>query len=313
MRRPRLRKRQSRFFSTLKEITIFHREKYKLDLRERIVSQLNLNPASVLSDRQEALRTVRRKFSMDMGDQPFYPELVEEVLDEDHSPDSENLRNDLIQRLTVKEQTSERTKEEVTFKQLLLESVRLLTGAGFHLDETIKKLTDNNQLLTSRKMPFMERLRNWIIKLVQNEGMTQIYEVEFFDVNTSSTKTEKVDFNKFVDELSQKSRLFSVMGIKTSPSFRKLQSASDEQVYSFVTRNLEETQLIYRRLNALDTFFKTEVPREERNRLRGIKLELNGIKNCIMKANQKKHEYVAKKEELEQMKKLGLNPDGMQS
>jgi hypothetical protein len=30
------------------------------------------------------------------------------------------------------------------------------------------------------------------------------------------------------------------------------------------------------------------------------------VKNAIIKANQKRHEYIAQKEELEQMKRLGI-------
>ena len=59
-------------------------------------------------------------------------------------------------------------------------------------------------------------------------------------------------------------------------------------------------------MEALDTYFKTEVPREK---VKGIKIELSSIKNSIVKANQKKHEYVAKKEEYDQFKKLGIDPD----
>jgi hypothetical protein len=37
--------------------------------------------------------------------------------------------------------------------------------------------------------------------------------------------------------------------------------------------------------------------------MRGIKPELSAIKNGIVKANQKRHEYIAQKEEVEQMKR----------
>jgi hypothetical protein len=43
--------------------------------------------------------------------------------------------------------------------------------------------------------------------------------------------------------------------------------------------------------------------------IRGIKLEITAIKNSVVKANQKRHEYVSQKEEIEQLKKLGVQPD----
>ncbi len=62
-------------------------------------------------------------------------------------------------------------------------------------------------------------------------------------------------------------------------------------------------------MTSLDTYFKSETTREQRARLRGITIELTGIKNAIVKTNQKKHEYVAKHEEIDQLKKLGINTE----
>jgi hypothetical protein len=65
-------------------------------------------------------------------------------------------------------------------------------------------------------------------------------------------------------------------------------------------------QRIVRNLASLDEFFKSTMPVEERSRLKGIKVELTSLKSAVMKANQKKHEYVSQKEEQEQMRKLGI-------
>ena len=67
--------------------------------------------------------------------------------------------------------------------------------------------------------------------------------------------------------------------------------------------------MIHRRAQALDTYFKSKATRDDRRKLRGIKIELTTIRNSIVKANQLKHEYTAKKEELEQMKRLGIKTE----
>ncbi len=92
-----------------------------------------------------------------------------------------------------------------------------------------------------------------------------------------------------------------------SPTFKRLEASSEESVYTFLNQNIEDIQLILRRLPALETFFKSEVPREERARLRTVKGDVNVIKAILVKTNQKRHEYVARKEELEQLKKLGID------
>ena len=60
-------------------------------------------------------------------------------------------------------------------------------------------------------------------------------------------------------------------------------------------------------MTALDEFFLDALNDPEvRNKARSIKTELTTIRNGIIKANQKKHEYIAQKEEEEQMKRLGI-------
>ena len=52
---------------------------------------------------------------------------------------------------------------------------------------------------------------------------------------------------------------------------------------------------------------RAPAPVEDRPKLKGIKAELLTIKGALIKANQKKHEYVAQMEEAEQMKRLGIS------
>jgi hypothetical protein len=40
---------------------------------------------------------------------------------------------------------------------------------------------------------------------------------------------------------------------------------------------------------------------------------MTAVKNSLIKANKKKHEYVSMKEEAEQMKRLGIKVDDQQS
>jgi hypothetical protein len=86
---------------------------------------------------------------------------------------------------------------------------------------------------------------------------------------------------------------------------QRLETAGDEHVFKFLERNLEELQLLVKRMNALDDHFKAVFPGEEKGKFKGIKAEITTIKNCIIKANQKRHEYHAQVEEEEQLRRLG--------
>jgi len=81
---------------------------------------------------------------------------------------------------------------------------------------------------------------------------------------------------------------------------------SEDQAYKFLQRNIEELQRALRTFAALEEYFKSEIQGESKARVRSIRVEMTTVKGAVIKANQKKHEYVAQREELEQMKRLGI-------
>ena len=134
----------------------------------------------------------------------------------------------------------------------------------------------------------------------------EVYTVEYLDETTGAHQSEAITFESFMESVAKKSRLYGAFLAKSGTSWTKLQAASEEQLYQFINKELGECHLIHRRCQALDIYFKATASKEERNKLRGVKIELTTIRNSIVKANQLKHEYVAKKDEVEQMKKLGI-------
>ena len=89
----------------------------------------------------------------------------------------------------------------------------------------------------------------------------------------------------------------------------KLNALPEDQVMNYLERTIRDVQSFFRTLTALDDFFKSTVEKEDRDRIKGIKPELASIKNSIVRANQIKHEYTARKEEEEQLKRMGINQD----
>ena len=89
----------------------------------------------------------------------------------------------------------------------------------------------------------------------------------------------------------------------------KLKAMNEEQCTAYLERTIRDVQNYLRILTALDDYFKTNVTQHERSRIKGIKPELASIKNCVVKANQLRAEYTAAKEEEEQMKRMGINPN----
>jgi hypothetical protein len=74
----------------------------------------------------------------------------------------------------------------------------------------------------------------------------------------------------------------------------------------YLTKQISECNHLMQLLTALDDYFKSAPMVENRSRIKGLKMELTSLKNCIVKTNQRKAEYTALIEEEEQLKKLGI-------
>ena len=151
------------------------------------------------------------------------------------------------------------------------------------------------------------KFKKWLESLVHKTEKSHIYTVDYFDERTGTTKQEKLNYDRFVDHTMKKAKLLGILASRVSTAYMRLENSNEEKLFEFLNTSVEELNYILKTLPALDTFFKSEIPRNLRSRIKGIKLEITALKNSVIKANQKKHEFVSKQEEHEQMKKLGIN------
>ena len=68
----------------------------------------------------------------------------------------------------------------------------------------------------------------------------------------------------------------------------------------------KENQRLFTIINALDDHFKSNVEVTQRPKVKGLKIDLSSYRNAIISINKKRGEYVSAKEEIEQMRKLGI-------
>jgi hypothetical protein len=292
--------------SCLKSLTEYHKERYKLELRQIVMPGLHIDADMAIGRRDEAMRLIKRKFAELASERPFYNELVEEVLLEDFASDGPNLREELLKKFAVAEEKKADKAQEKSYKGLIIEGVRALSAASFALEESVGKLVDDSALLASLDQGLGARLKRMLRKLFNPEVKGLVYQVEFLDPVTGSRTAEAVDFGAFVDETNKKARFLGSLVQRGGASARRLEGMDDEQAYKFLQRNIEELQRALRYLAALEEFFKSETPDEAKQRVKAVRAEITTIKGAVIKANQKKHEYVAQREEREQMNRLGI-------
>jgi hypothetical protein len=133
--------------------------------------------------------------------------------------------------------------------------------------------------------------------------------VEYLDPIKGVPVKEKVDFAQFRGEMDRKTRTLTALASRSGPAFNKMQSMAEDQLLGMLERNIRDAQTMHKILGALDDFFKLETDKEERDKVKGVKPELAVMKNAIVRANQRRHEFSAQKEEEEQMKKLGIGAE----
>jgi len=293
--------------TTIAEMVAFHREAWKLEFRLKVLGAAGIDAGLARSRPDDVVKAVKKPFSQLMAGRPFFPELVKEVLEEEYGEKAEDLRSSVLASLAVAgEKKASQAKKPQIDKSALLEAARILGRADVPLQEALQTVLENKESVMSRSLSLGEKLRQWILSSLGRKEEDDIFEIEFFERNEPSPRSEKLAFAPFVLTVQKKvSLLNSLMG-KSGSGYTHLEASSEEQIVEFLGKNLAEVERMRRRLEGLNSYFQGEAPREQRARLKGVKIPLESVKSCIVKANQKKHEYVAHKEEEEQMRKLGI-------
>ena len=303
-----LRKNAAAIVEQLKVIGSFQREEYKLRLRTQVLPSVP-NAPSLAPDSPDTLNILRRQFSQSGLPGPFIPELATEALLEEFGPDSAKLQQAVLDRLNVEESGGTKKKPMVELRQTLVDAVRALAASSRSLDASLERLRDNAEILENKQKSVMQRFKAWIDKLVNRRPKPVVYDVEYRDESTGAKHTESIALDTFLETIHKKATVYGSILARSGSVWAKIQKAEEEQLYKFLDKELGDCHLIHRRAMALDSYFKTKASRDDKKKLRGIKIELTTIRNSIVKANQLKHEYTAKKEELEQMKRLGIKTE----
>jgi hypothetical protein len=294
----KLPKSAASIMGVLRDLTAYHKESYKLNVRNAIGPQ---------SSEPSAL-AIKKKMNAAMPGTPFYQEIIEELIKEDYSADGPAMKEAILKSLQVAEEKPKAAKPKTSHKDILLNGIQAVGTSAALLNEIAQKLDENQTVLENQKKGFWIKLRQLFRSMMSSDPEDVVYELQFIDHTTGTEVWEHLNFFQFRVDLEKKIKIFGRM-TGQSPLMAKLKGMTEEQVFVYLERAIKDLQSLHRLLTALDEYFKSSVPREERDKIKGIKPELASIKNSYVKANQIRHDYSAQKEEEEQMKKLGINPD----
>ena len=295
-----LNKSFSPIMGYLKALTEYQREVYKLDLRD-ITSSMSPSDAANIAQ-------VRKKFLQLKQGAPFYPDLVEEVIKEDYSKEGQELREEILKKFRVADEKPKAVKAQVSFRGILIEGMQGLGGTAVTFNEICQKVDENQTILENEKKGFIQKLKKLMQQVFNKEPEPIIYDIEYTDPVKGIPVREKVNYMAFRSDMDRKIRTLALMASRGGGA-SKIDSMQEEQLVTFLEKSIRDVQNLHKTLTALDEFFKAEVEKEDREKIKGIKPELGVIKNAIIRANAKRHDYSAQKEEEEQLKRLGVKPE----
>jgi len=292
----------------LKTIRAFQRERYKLDLRTMVIPTVS-PPESLSQGGPEAVKAVRQVYAASGMAGPFIPDLVAAIVAEDYGPDSQKLRADALTRLRMRAETVKKRAAPVSLGQTLIDAIRAVAAASRAMEASLERLRENATILQNRKQSLGQRFRAWLDRVLKRSAKKHLYELQFMDEATGTRHRESVDLDAYLEKLHKKAQTYAGILTRTGSLWPKIEKAGEDQLYKYLNQELGELHLIHRRAIAFDSFFKTQTTQDEKRKLRGIKIEITTMRNAIAKANQLKHEYSSRKEEEEQLRKLGIARD----
>jgi len=282
----------------LKNLSIYHKETYKLNARK---ATTGMQPQEINA------ATIKKKMNSVMPGTVFYQEYIDEMIKEDYSKDGPAMREAVLKALLVSEDKPKTAKPKVDYKAMVLTGIVAIGNAAAVMNEIIQKIDENEEVLADQKKGFWEKLRQLIRAMMHAEPEEVFYDLLFVDQSTGVQKKETTNLHQFRGDLERKTRILAGMNAN-GPVMAKLKNMNEEQCTAYLERTIRDVQNYHRILTSLDDYFKSNISQSERARIKGIKPELASVKNCIVKANQLRAEYTAAKEEEEQMKRLGINP-----
>jgi|GEM_PF-1801237 len=301
-----LSQQTAKIFDNLKRITLFKREEYKLLLRSSFWSNLNLAAEEVIGNPDNVMNKIKKQFAAHLRGQVFVQELVKEILEEDFAANGPHLRGEVLQRIAVRKAVQAKAKVESDPRQDLMDAVRTLSTYNIPLDASLRKLQENAALLEIGQDSIMERFRRWIRSLMGVKNKPRVFLIDIVEPATGGTKQERLEFDPFVAEASTRVRILASMTNRTGANFQSLLQKGEDEILSWFERQFIEAAKSVERINGLDLFFKTEVPKERRSQVKGVKAEVAQIRTTMSNANKERHEAVSRREELEQLKRLGI-------
>ena len=298
----------SAIYSGLTDLVNFERESYKFEVRKKVIE----NPAfdkTTLTSFSAELAEIKRLFPKLLPQKQYYSELIQEIVKEDCAPEKEQFRQQALARLRIAERKVREVKRKVDTRAMLLDIVLSLSALAPQYEQVVSKVESNHAVLSSEHNGFFDKLKRALRQAFNLKAAPEEYELVIVNQKNEARTTKKIEYHTFFALLVRKQQFLQSFADTQGDEFRKIAAAQEETVLGFINRQLADNREILLELNALDEYFKSQASTANKDKIKGMKMELVTMKNTLVKANQKRAEYVSVAEEKMQLEKLGIDED----
>lgn len=294
--------------SELKTITVFLKEQYKLLVRQKITRTMNIDPEQYRRKATLIMDNVKFEFSHKMNGAGWYKELIYELLEEDYGTAAIKLREAALERLKVVQSVAKKKKKNgPDDKAVLMGILTKLARAGDPIQSCLMKMIENSKTIQERKKSLGERLSEIFSSLFGKSDNTIEYEIGIKDPVTGSINLETLNFTRFSGVTMKRARVLRELQDQNSSTSSNAKAANPDQLLDYLNKNLNELKTIHRKLSGLDDYFRSKaIPSEIRRNMKGSVLNLKNLKSVISDSMKALNEYRSRKEEEEQLRKLGI-------
>lgn len=294
----------------LNEYGVFWREYYKAQIRKLVFANPGFNKEKAFSSAENEFNEIKKLYVKSMGKSiPFYNDLISEIVEEDVGANKEKKREAVLKKLQPKENVKvQKKKDEPSTKEMLISTVLALASTAPTLEQLRGKLSENFNLLFEKKKSFFTKLIAALKKSLNIKEKERIVTVKIKDPKTGSERLEKLSVVSFMMDLQKKIKIYAGIANKGA-EYSKIESCNEDVILTFINKQLSEVQSVFTMINSLDSHFKNSVDPTLKPKVKGMQIELSALRNSIVNANKKRGEYISYKEEMEQMKKLGISDD----
>jgi hypothetical protein len=274
----------------LAELESWHRERWKAEVREKVLPRVPAQPPTGVEDRVEETAAVKRVFDQKLPNTVWRSDLVTEILAEDRPDDAGARKSRILASLVVPQASVARTEVLVDHRPRLLEAIRGLCRVNDELARGEAVLLANELDLEKHGLSVLQRIRRWF-RRGRGKVDDRYYDIDLKDPAASETRRVSLSFLGFIADLREMQGVLTELAAESSAASRRLAELGEKQLGDFLDWQLRQLRQFHRKMEALNSLFQVRAINERRIAARGIKLELLAIENGIARADAVRQEW----------------------